>query len=125
MCVCPSPASTHAAKTCLAQASPACGPQGKLSWEETIGFFAKKGATPKDARDIFNKADVDNNGFIDRQEFRRLHKMLKNAWFLAPYPRAPPPPPLDRFVCKGATRALAAGIVAAVALKMLSTVARG
>lgn len=91
---------------------------GKLSWSEMMTYFEKKGATQSEAKVIFRKADIDQSGFLDRAEFRRMHKLLKGAWLLSPYPRPPPPPPLDRLVGKGATRSLAVAILAAVALKL-------
>ena len=97
---------------------------GKLSWEETLAFFARKGVAQSQARHIFAKVDVDQNGTLDRAEFRRLYKVLKNGWWLSPYPRAPPPPPLDVLLGAGATRLLAAALVAAVAAKAVLSVAR-
>ena len=37
---------------------------GKLSWSEMMTYFEKKGATKVEAKAIFNKADVDQSGFV-------------------------------------------------------------
>ena len=91
---------------------------GKLSWEETLAFFSKRGVKKNEAHEIFAKADTDGNGYLDRAEFRKLHKMLKNSWYLSPYPRPPPPPPLDALIGKGTTTGLAVAIVVTVVLKV-------
>ena len=60
---------------------------GKLSWHECLAFFAKSGVSHADATRIFAKVDFDKNGVLDKAEFRRLHKFIKQEWLLAPYPR--------------------------------------